>query len=101
MAEVISLSHHEQWDGTGYPEGLRSSEIPLVGRIVAVADAFDAVTHHRPYKPARSFKEGLGEIVNGRGTRFDPRVVDAFLAIAHEGWQLELTYSPEGQTRFC
>jgi putative two-component system response regulator len=101
MAEVISLRHHERWDGTGYPGGLRGSEIPLVARIVAVADAFDAVTHHRPYKPARSFKEGLAEIVNGRGTRFDPSIVSAFLQIIEEGWQLELAYAPEGHRHVC
>jgi putative two-component system response regulator len=101
MAEVISLRHHECWDGTGYPDGLQGSKIPLVARIVAVADAFDAVTHHRPYKPARSFKEGVAEIVAGRGTRFDPRIVDAFLDIIKEGWQLELAYSPESHARVC
>jgi putative two-component system response regulator len=101
MAEVISLRHHECWDGTGYPDGIQGSEIPLVARIVAVADAFDAVTHHRPYKPARSFKEGLTEIVDGRGSRFDPRIVHAFLDIIKEGWQLELAYSPESHRRVC
>jgi cyclic di-GMP phosphodiesterase len=76
-AEQIAASHHERWDGNGYPHGLRAEEIPLPARIVAVADAFDALTHVRPYKEAWSVEEAMAEIELERGAQFDPRVVDA------------------------
>lgn len=85
MAEVIALTHHERWDGTGYPQGLRGEEIPIVGRILAVADTFDALTHDRIHRRAVSVKEAVDEIVAYRGTQFDPAVVDAFLAIERRG----------------
>ncbi|HEX3511991.1 MAG TPA: HD domain-containing phosphohydrolase [Solirubrobacteraceae bacterium] len=80
MATVIAASHHERWDGTGYPAGLAGEAIPLVGRIVAVADVFDALTHDRPYKQAWSIEQATAEIQRGAGSQFDPRVVAAFLA---------------------
>jgi PAS domain S-box-containing protein/putative nucleotidyltransferase with HDIG domain len=83
MATVIAASHHERWDGSGYPASLAGEAIPLVGRIVAVADVFDALTHDRPYKTAWTVTQALAEIENGAGSQFDPRVVAAFLAI-HE-----------------
>jgi putative two-component system response regulator len=76
---VIALSHHERWDGTGYPEGLAGEQIPLWGRICAVADTFDAVTSERSYKPAYSNDVALAIIKEGRGTQFDPKVVDVFM----------------------
>jgi len=85
MAQEISLNHHERWDGGGYPNGRVGDAIPLVGRIVAVADVFDALTHERPYKAAWSIEEAIEEIENGRGTQFDPRVVDAFMSLDHTG----------------
>ena len=78
LAERIAMTHHERWDGTGYPAGLQGEEIPLEGRIVAVADVFDALTHERPYKPAWSVADALAEIRAGAGTHFDPAVVAAF-----------------------
>ncbi|MCW2991179.1 MAG: diguanylate cyclase and serine/threonine protein kinase with repeat, partial [Solirubrobacterales bacterium] len=75
--EQIALAHHERWDGTGYPHGLRGRDIPLVARIVAVADVLDALTHARPYKAAWSTAEALAEIVAQSGRHFDPDVVDA------------------------
>jgi putative two-component system response regulator len=75
---VIALSHHERWDGTGYPSGLAGEAIPLWGRICAVADTFDAVTSERSYKPAYSNDVALAILREGRGTQFDPRIVDAF-----------------------
>jgi putative two-component system response regulator len=75
---VIALCHHERWDGTGYPSGLWGENIPLWGRICAVADVFDAVTSERPYKPAYSIEEALDILRDGRGTQFDPQVVDVF-----------------------
>jgi HD-GYP domain-containing protein (c-di-GMP phosphodiesterase class II) len=81
MAEEIALSHHERWDGTGYPARIAGTAIPLVGRIVAVADVFDALTHERPYKHAWSIADALAEIVNQKGKQFDPHVVNAFLRV--------------------
>jgi putative two-component system response regulator len=81
MAGRIALTHHERWDGSGYPQGLTGSEIPIEGRIVAVADVFDALRSERPYKRAWSFEESVAEIVSQRGRQFDPDVVDAFLSL--------------------
>jgi len=80
MAAIIAASHHERWDGAGYPLGLAGEAIPLVGRIVAVADVFDALTQERPYKPAWPLDKSLAEIQRFSGSQFDPTVVAAFLA---------------------
>jgi putative two-component system response regulator len=80
LAEEIAFSHHERWDGSGY-EGLIGDRIPLAGRIVTVADVFDALTQKRPYKPAWPVKEAVAEIERQRGRQFDPNIVDAFLRI--------------------
>jgi putative two-component system response regulator len=80
MAASIALTHHEKWDGTGYPRGLAGEAIPLEGRIVAVADIFDALTSARYYKPAIPFDESVAMIRELRGNHLDPKVVDAFLA---------------------
>jgi len=74
------LSHHERWDGTGYPRGLRGARIPLTARIVAIADTFDAITHQRDYRAAASLRRALEIIAGGRGTQFDPQLVDLFLS---------------------
>lgn len=81
MAQEIALSHHERWDGEGYPLGLSASAIPLPARIVAVADVFDALTHDRPYKSAWNVEQAVSEIARQSGRQFDPQVVDAFLAL--------------------
>jgi putative two-component system response regulator len=80
LGREIALTHHERWDGNGYPTGLRAEAIPIAGRIVAVADVFDAITHARPYKDAFPVSYAVAEITQGSGTQFDPRVVEAFLA---------------------
>ena len=82
LAEEIALHHHERWDGTGYG-GLRGETIPLSGRIVSVADVFDALTHDRPYKRAWSVADALAEIKKQSGHQFDARVVAAFLTLPH------------------
>jgi HD-GYP domain-containing protein (c-di-GMP phosphodiesterase class II) len=77
--------HHESWDGTGYPDGLKAEEIPLLARIVAVADSFDAITVSRPYQRFRPMEEAVRMITNLTGRRFEPSVVDAFLTAHEEG----------------
>lgn len=84
MAEQIALTHHEWWDGTGYAAGLCGEQIPLLGRIVAIADVFDALTHERPYKPAWPVSMAVEEIVDLSGRQFDPELVDAFVALEHD-----------------
>jgi len=79
VAMMISLTHHERWDGTGYPQGLKGREIPAFGRIVALADVFDALTSKRPYKKAYGFDEAVKIIKAESGTHFDPDTVKAFL----------------------
>ncbi len=81
MAAIIAASHHERWDGTGYPAGLAGESIPLVGRVVAVADVFDALTHERPYKSAWPLGRAIAEIQRAAASQFDPRVVAAFLTM--------------------
>lgn len=76
------LAHHERWDGKGYPHGLRGAAIPLEARIVAIADTFDAVTHARRYRAGTDARKGADVIAQGRGTQFDPALVDCFLAPA-------------------
>ncbi|MBN1320380.1 MAG: response regulator [Thermoleophilia bacterium] len=95
MAEEIALFHHERWDGSGYPCGLQADEIPLTARIVAVADAFDALIHERPYKEAWPVPAALQEIERERGGQFDPQVVDALLALYRQG---RLTLPDNGGT---
>ena len=85
LAEVIAMAHHERWAGGGYPRGLQGEDIPLVGRIVAVADVYDSITNERPYKKA-STPERAAELIRvDRGQHFDPRVVDAFLDLLQSG----------------
>ncbi|QEP43957.1 two-component system response regulator [Ectothiorhodospiraceae bacterium BW-2] len=81
ISHDIALTHHEKWDGSGYPQGLKGEAIPLAGRICAVADVFDALTTKRPYKEAWPLERALAVIDEGRGSHFDPAVVDAF----HQG----------------
>lgn len=86
MAESIAFTHHERWDGQGYPRGLKGEETPIEGRILAVVDVFDALTTKRPYKRAWTTQEALAEIREQAGRQFDPTVVKAFAALmqAHE-----------------
>jgi PAS domain S-box-containing protein len=83
MGMEIALTHHERWDGYGYPRGLGHDEIPISGRIVAVADAFDAMAHPRPYHEALSVRDAVSEVQGRGGVQFDPEVVEAFLALDH------------------
>jgi CHASE2 domain-containing sensor protein len=82
MAKDIVYTHHEKWDGTGYPDGLRGAAIPIAGRLMALVDVYDAVTTQRPYREPMSHEDAVTFIVAGRGTHFDPSVVDAFIQIS-------------------
>lgn len=95
QAEAIALTHHEKWDGSGYPRGLRGLEIPLAGRIVAIADVFDALTSKRPYKEPFSIEKSFEIIKQGRGSHFDLDVVDAFFAIQDEILSIKEKYKDE------
>jgi putative two-component system response regulator len=82
LSEEIAMYHHERWDGRGY-EGISGDAIPIAGRIVSVADVFDALTHSRPYKEAWTTEDAVAEISRQSGTQFDPQVVDAFMKLSH------------------
>ncbi len=86
-ASEIIVAHHERWDGSGYPRGLRAEEIPLSARIFGVADTLDAMTSDRPYRAARPFSAARDVIERGSGKLFDSEVVDAFLSIPEETWE--------------
>ena len=79
LSQQIAISHHEKWNGKGYPQGLSGENIPILGRIVAIADVFDALTSKRPYKDAYPVEIALGIIKRERGKHFDPKIVDIFL----------------------
>jgi putative nucleotidyltransferase with HDIG domain len=96
-AEIV-FTHQEHHDGTGYPNELRGSQIPIGARIFAVADALDAITSDRPYRQARSFDAARDEIVRCSGTQFDPHVVNAFLQIPNGLWH-ELRKEITGQNK--
>jgi len=81
MAEGIARTHHERWDGTGYPSGLKGDQIPLAGRICAICDVYDALLAQRPYKAPWTHEDTLAEIERGSGSHFDPELVDAFLRL--------------------
>lgn len=84
MAGIIAGSHHEKWDGSGYPHGLKGEEIPIESRIVALADFYDALTHERPYKKAWSPAEAIAEVEKQKGLHFDPQIVEVFLHLVHQ-----------------
>ena len=84
VAESIARSHHERWDGTGYPDALAGADIPLVGRLVHVADVFDVLVHERPYRESFTTAAATEEIARGAGTDFDPEIVAVFSRIGPE-----------------
>ena len=81
----VTLHHHERWDGTGYPDGLAGMQIPLCARIVAIADAYDAMSSARVYRQPLSHSTIRSELLQGRGTQFDPQLLDAFLPLFDSG----------------
>jgi HD-GYP domain-containing protein (c-di-GMP phosphodiesterase class II) len=104
LAEVTGLEpvativrfHHERWDGTGYPYGLEGSRVPVASRIIAVCDAYNAMTADRPYRLRIPDEQAIGELARGAGSQFDPAIVERFLDVVHgsvsrpEGEQVEL-----------
>jgi hypothetical protein len=93
VAEQVVRSHHERWDGDGYPDGLAGDAIPVVARIVHLADVFDVLLHERPYKEAWTVDQAVAEIRAGAGTQFDPGVVEAFEALGPATWAADLASS--------
>ncbi len=93
LAREIAYSHHEKWDGTGYPEGLQGEEIPLSGRLMALADVYDALISKRVYKPPFTHAKALEIIAEGRGKHFDPAVSDAFLELEEQFRQTALSFA--------
>jgi putative two-component system response regulator len=81
-AKIFAGTHHEKWDGSGYPYGLRGEEIPLPGRLMAIADVYDALISVRPYKPAFSHEDSVRIIIEGKGSHFDPALVDVFIEVS-------------------
>jgi putative two-component system response regulator len=97
LAGEVALTHHEKWDGSGYPKGLRGEEIPISGRLMAIADVYDALTCRRVYKPPFPHEQAMGIITEGRGRHFDPALVDALLSIEGEFRRIALQYADGGQ----
>ncbi len=95
MGETIALTHHENWDGSGYPYGLKGREIPLVGRITALADVYDALTSDRPYKKAFSYEKSNQIILQECGKHFDPDVVDAFFEVQDAFLQIKESHKDD------
>jgi len=81
-AKVLAHRHHEKWDGTGYPDQLKGEEIPLQARMMSIADVYDALVSERPYKKAFTHEEAMKSVAEGRGTQFDPNLVDIFLTLS-------------------
>ncbi len=93
FAKEIICSHHEKWDGSGYPDGLAGNDIPLSARIMSIADVYDALISRRIYKPSRSHQQAVEIILEGKGTQFDPDIVDAFHGVHEEFQRIAQTYA--------
>ncbi len=93
FANEVAYTHQEKWDGTGYPRGLKGDEIPLIGRIMALADVYDALISKRIYKRAMTHDEAKKIIIDGKGTHFDPDIVDAFLIVEETFKNIAFIYS--------
>jgi len=89
----MTYCHHEKWDGTGYPQGLRGTQIPISARLMSIADVYDALTSARVYKPAMSQEKALGIMREGRGTFFAPELIDALMALRSEFHRISMQYA--------
>jgi putative two-component system response regulator len=98
MARTIALTHHEKWNGKGYPNGIAGEDIPLVGRIVAIADVFDALTSDRPYKKAWPIEDAIDLIRSESGEHFDPQLVNYFLEIIKDVISISEKYSDQAKS---
>lgn len=94
-AKIFAGTHHEKWDGSGYPRGLKGMDIPLQGRLMAIADVYDALVSDRPYKKAFSHEQAVNIIVEGRGKHFDPVLVDVFLEVSDKFDKIAAAYKKE------
>jgi putative two-component system response regulator len=97
VAKDLVYSHHERWDGSGYPEGLSGDRIPLAGRLMAIADVYDALVNLRVYKEALPHEEAVRFIREGRGSQFDPDLVDAFLSVEHLWREIQVELTDPGE----
>lgn len=97
LAAEVARSHHERWDGSGYPEGLQGNAIPLSARIAAIADVFDALTSERPYKSAWSNQEAFAYLKKEAGGQFDPQLVAAFCACEAELLDIQQRFAEQQQ----
>ncbi len=95
VAREIALTHHEKWDGSGYPDGLQGDDIPVAGRLMALADVYDALISKRVYKEAFKHEQAVAEIIKALGSHFDPDVVDAFNALQDQFWVIAQKFSDE------
>lgn len=93
FAEEIAYTHQEKWDGSGYPQGLKEDEIPISGRLMAIADVYDALISHRVYKKPFSHTKAVNIILEGKGSHFDPEMVDSFMAIQEDFRQIALEFA--------
>lgn len=99
LGETIALTHHEKWDGSGYPKGLRGDEIPIEGRICAIADVFDALTSKRPYKEAFSNDKAFHILWKGRGKHFDPKLAELFVANGDEVIEIQSAFQSQERAK--
>ncbi|HZF70425.1 HD-GYP domain-containing protein [Sulfuricurvum sp.] len=99
IAKDIAGAHHEKWNGTGYPRGLKGENIPLWGRIMAVADVYDAIISHRSYKKAMSHKSAISYLLEKKGTQFDPEIIDAFMVVAEGILETAIKYAENNEQR--
>lgn len=99
-ARIIALTHHEKWDGNGYPNGLKGDDIPLMGRIVAIADVFDALTSTRPYKKAWTVDAALNYMLDQKAIHFDPELIDCFLALKAKLLKIQALYAEENEVEY-
>ncbi len=99
LAWEIAYSHHEKWDGSGYPQGLKKEEIPISGRLMALADVYDALISKRVYKPPFPHKKAVAIIVEGKGQHFDPEIVDVFLELEEQFRQIALKHADYEEER--
>ena len=99
FAREIAYTHQEKWDGSGYPHGLKGEEIPISGRLMALADVYDALISRRVYKPPFTHSKAVEIITEGKGLHFDPDIVDAFLDIHEEFRQVAIEYADHDEER--